>query len=117
MSAIGTLRPNGNRLEGQITTLQFSGPLFLEPNPRKRSDREPSHDAFTSNADGELVRIGAAWTKAVTAAGREGEEYLSITLDDPSFPAPLNIAAFKSEEPGVWNVTWRRRQARTGKAA
>lgn len=117
MASIGTLRPKGNHLEGQITTLQFSGSLTLEPNARKRSEREPSHDAYTTTNHGELVRIGAAWTKAVTAAGREGEEFLSITLDDPSFPAPLNIAAFKDQEPGTWNVTWRRRQARTGKAA
>jgi len=117
MPVIGTLRQEGKRLEGQINTLQFSGSLILEPNARKRSEREPSHDVFATNSDGELVRIGAAWTKAVTAAGREGEEFLSLTLDDPSFPAPLNVAAFKSEEPGTWNVTWRRRQARAGKAA
>src|SRR3546814_21128739 len=47
------------------------------------SDNEKSPDHRVS-ASG--VEFGAAWTKA---ARETGAEYLSLKLDDPSFPAPI----------------------------
>jgi uncharacterized protein (DUF736 family) len=58
------------------------------------------------------VRIGSVWKKTIKAQRRAGEEFLSLTVDEPSFPAPLNVAAFMTERPGIWDITWRRRQDR-----
>lgn len=107
----------GEWLQGDIVTLALSVRLILYPNREKRSERDPDYLAFTVNLDGQEARIGAAWLKRVQAKGREGEEFLSITLDDPSFPARLNIAAFKSKEPGTWTVDWRRRQDQARRAS
>jgi len=50
--------------------------------------------------------LGAAW-KAKTS-GDEPREYLSVVLDDPSFPEPIRAALF--EEDGVGFLVWSRRE-------
>jgi uncharacterized protein (DUF736 family) len=67
------------------------------------------------NPVGNPVRIGAAWEKTIKRGERVGEEFLSLTLDDPSLPNSLNVAAFKSNtDDDVWEITFRRRQAGAG---
>lgn len=117
MSTIGTLHRKRDGFEGQLSTMQFAASVVLLPNRRKQGENDPDFEVFAINPNGELIRVGAAWKKAMKAPGREGNEFLSITLDDPSFPAPLNVAAFESEEPDRFNISWRRRQSRPGNAA
>ena len=51
----------------------------------------PSHD------------IGAAWKKTSEA----GREYLSVTLDDPSLPAPIYARLIEGEN-GTHDLIWSR---------
>jgi uncharacterized protein (DUF736 family) len=52
------------------------------------------------------VEFGAAWKKT----SGEGREYLSVKLDDPSFPAPIYATLIESDEPGTYSLIWSRRQ-------
>jgi uncharacterized protein (DUF736 family) len=82
--------------------------LELHPNEEKRGEGAPDFIAY-ADAGGDLVAIGGAWKKEVQAAGpNRGNKFLSITLDDPSFPAPLNCAAFPGDEGLPWSVVWNR---------
>jgi uncharacterized protein (DUF736 family) len=48
----------------------------------------------------------------MTSPDKFGQTFLSITLDDPSFPQPLNVSAFKQPNSDEYAITWRRRQDR-----
>ena len=114
MSKIGTLKPTGpgdfwSDLRGQVRTLSFKGDIRIEeirdqsPNPDA-----PSHRVFMRDADGEPMELGSGWSRTLNRGPNTGDTFLSVTLDDPSFPHPLNFAVFKEGEHAV--ATWRRRQ-------
>ena len=48
------------------------------------------------------AEIGAAWSKR----SEEGRDYLSLKLDDPSFPAPIYANLFKGETD--YTLVWSR---------
>jgi uncharacterized protein (DUF736 family) len=50
----------------------------------------------------EGAEVGAAWKKT----GEKGE-YLSVTLDTPTFSAPVYVAVFKTAD-GAYAVLWKR---------
>src|SRR3546814_2448606 len=50
--------------------------------PCERANEKAPDHRFSASG----VEFGAAWTKA---ARETGAEYLSLKLDDPSFPAPM----------------------------
>lgn len=47
--------------------------------------------------------IGAAWKKTSEA----GRDYLSVTLDDPTFPAPVYTRLIEGED-GTHDLIWSR---------
>ena len=51
------------------------------------------------------IEIGAAWAKR----SNEGRTYLSVKLDDPSFPAPIYASLVKGEGDDSFNLIWSRR--------
>lgn len=116
MSTIGMLRPTTpgkfDEFVGQILTLDLDLSIRLVANEPGGSDQAPSHLILSKNNVGREIQIGSAWTKTIQSAQRYGEQFLSLTLDDPSFGQPLNVAAFKVDGRDFWDVTWRRRQDR-----
>lgn len=48
--------------------------------------------------------FGAAWKKT----SREGRDYLSVKLDDPSFPAPIYASLVKADTAGEYALIWSR---------
>ena len=106
---IGTLKPvsvgTHEELHGEIKTLQMQLKVRFIPDRYKSSDNAPD---YIICAQGD-VQIGAAWKKQKQQIGDIDLEFLSITIDDPSLPNALNVAAFKNKE-GGWDITWRRRQ-------
>ena len=52
------------------------------------------------------VEFGAAWRKT----SGEGRDYLSVKLDDPSFPAPIYATLVEGEQAGSYTMIWSRRQ-------
>jgi len=51
------------------------------------------------------LRLGAAWP--AKGSGENGREYLSVKLDDPSFPEPIYAALFDDDEDGA-QLAWNR---------
>jgi len=49
------------------------------------------------------TQLGAAWKAQTT--GEEPREFISVVLDDPSFPTPIRAALFENEDAAylVWN--------------
>ena len=77
----------------------------FSPNPNL-----PNYYIFALDIYGKEVKVGAAWLKAPNNPQSKISEFLSIMIDDPTLPAPLNATAFPKGD-GFWSVTWRRRQA------
>ena len=48
--------------------------------------------------------IGAAWKKT----SREGRDYISVTLDDPSFSAAIYATLSETETAGEYALIWSR---------
>jgi uncharacterized protein (DUF736 family) len=114
MSKIGNLKTvmNGSKeeLHGEVSTLQMQLKIKLLPNAGKTSENAPDYIVAANGYSGVDIPIGGAWKKTKSKIGGNDFEFLSITIDDPSLPNPLNVAAFKNNE-GGWDITWRRRQS------
>ncbi len=90
---IGTFTPSKEGYIGKLVTLTTKQSVKFEPSGRSGVD-------YLVTADG--VEVGAAWKKT----GREsGKAYLSVKLDSPFLPAPLNCALTQQDDAYilVWN--------------
>ena len=67
---------------------------------RSSSDKAPDYRIFQGS-----VEFGAAWKKT----SNEGRAYLSVKLDDPSFPAPIYATLVEGEDAGSYSLIWSRR--------
>lgn len=117
-NTIGNLKPvktsRGEELHGAMTTLHNHLTLCLVPNAQKTSDLAPDYKVYAIGSMGQETEIGAAWLKIKKKIGDVEFTFLSLTIDDPSFPDKLNITAFKNNQ-GSWDIVWKR--YRPGQAA
>ena len=102
MATIGTFMKSGDSFTGAVKTLSISAKTTIKP-ADKASDKAPDYRIFANQ-----VEFGAAWKKT----SGEGREYLSVKLDDPSFPAPIYATLIEGEEAGNFNLIWSRRKRR-----
>jgi uncharacterized protein (DUF736 family) len=113
MTTIGQLTEyqynNERCFTGYISTLDIDVQLRLKPTGNTSPDA-PAYEVFALGNKQQEIKIGAAWLKQPNKPDSKISEFLSLTLDDPSFPHPLNVAAFPKEK-GEWEISWRRRQA------
>ena len=90
---IGTFTKTKKGYSGEIVTLTHRGKVEFEPLARGAD--------FQVTLDG--AEVGAAWKKT----GREsGKSYLSVKLDSPFLPAPVNCALTTREDDShilVWS--------------
>ena len=93
MATIGTFASTGNGFSGSIKTLNLNVRI---DNP---SDKGPHFRIFSGN-----VELGAAWQKV----SAEGRDYLSVKLDDPSFPAPIYATLIEVEGEEGLQLIWSR---------
>jgi uncharacterized protein (DUF736 family) len=114
-SATLKLDPKTKTLAGTFLSASRDFKFVLEPNGQGAAGtKEPTHTAFLVRPDGQLVESGAAWTKTLKDGAHSGATFYSITMDDESWAAPLNFAAFPCVDqnnrvvPGEFSVTWRR---------
>lgn len=102
MATIGTFIKDREGFSGSIQTLTFKAKITIEP-ATKKNDTSPDFrvlhhtDAFTSD-------IGGAWKKN----SRRNAEYLSLSIDDPSFPAPINCRLVKTGAEQGCTLFWDR---------
>lgn len=99
MSTIGNFTASGNGYTGTVRTLTLNVKVRIVPND-KGSENAPDYRIVAGNG----LEIGAAWKKLSKAAERP---YLSVTLDDPSFPATIYARLVEGED-GAHNLIWTR---------
>ncbi len=102
MAVIGEFKTNGNGIVGNVRTLTVRFQARL--NPIERVSRDAPDFRVTANG----AEVGAGW-KAVSD---DGEEYISIKLDDPSFVAPISAALWPGEKDGEYALIWNRPRRR-----
>jgi uncharacterized protein (DUF736 family) len=104
MATIGTFTKQENGgFKGQIHTLTLTAGTVFEP-VEKRSDKSPDFRIFSANAE-----IGAAWE---THSNTSGSTYLSVKLDDPSFPAAISCRLVKASAEREYSLLWDRNRRR-----
>ncbi|RWO24858.1 MAG: DUF736 domain-containing protein [Mesorhizobium sp.] len=103
MATIGsfTKGENGSGFIGSVKTLTLNVKAKFVP-AEGESERGPDYRIIA----GPSVEFGAAWKKTARETGRE---YLSVKLDDPSFPAPIYASLIEAEDGGEHNLIWSRR--------
>ncbi|WP_295194266.1 DUF736 domain-containing protein [uncultured Brevundimonas sp.] len=100
MTTIGTFHKSGDDYLGEVITLSVQAKnVRISPDTPANVETGPTHRIFVGRAE-----IGAAWTRR----SAEGREYLSITLDDPSFSAPINANLVETKT--GFSLIWSRRQ-------
>ena len=116
MSSIGKLKKSndadGEFLIGSIQTLEIDLAIRLYATGEPADSRSPSYRVFAQRKNGSEVEIGAAWLKTMTSPEKFGEEFLSISIEDPSLPK-LNVAAFKDADGSTYTISFRSRQAKS----
>ena len=100
MATIGSFTKSGDSFSGTVKTLSISAKLTIRP-ADKASDKAPDYRIYASNT----VELGAAWKKT----SGEGRDYLSVKLDDPSFPSPIYATLIEGDEAGSYSLIWSRR--------
>lgn len=99
MAIIGTFTTQDNRFVGKLETLTLSQPIQIRP-VEKDSDKAPDYRVYAGETE---FDIGAAWKKT----SRDGRDYLSAKIDDPSFPAPI-YASLTEADDGKHQLIWSR---------
>ena len=98
MATIGTFnKTEDGSYAGSIKTLSLNvKSAQLRPND-KADEKAPDFRIFAGQTE-----FGAAWKKT----SRENREYLSVKLDDPSFPQPI-FASLVDADDG-YSLIWSR---------
>ena len=99
MATIGTFTSTENGFTGSIRTLALNVKARIAriENP---SDKGPQFRIFAGS-----VELGAAWQKRSSESDRD---YLSVKLDDPSFPAPIYATLAEVEGEDGLQLIWSR---------
>jgi uncharacterized protein (DUF736 family) len=99
MATIGTFTSTETGFTGSIRTLALNvkARIARVDNP---SDKGPHFRIYAGN-----VELGAAWQKRSNESDRD---YLSVKLDDPSFPAPIYAKLTEAEDEDGYQLIWSR---------
>ncbi len=85
---------------GSIKTLSLNVKSAQLRKADKDGEKSPDFRIFAGT-----VEFGAAWKKT----SRDNRDYLSVKLDDPSFPAPIYASLVDAED--GYSLIWSRRTA------
>lgn len=106
MAKLGFLKNSNGVLVGRIRTLKMVLDLTITKNAEKTGDTQPDYIAWAKGADGVNTEVGAGFEKKPRNGGHA---FISLTIDDMSFPMPLNVTAFQIDNTGdIFEVVWRR---------
>jgi uncharacterized protein (DUF736 family) len=84
-----------------VKTLTLNVKARIAP-VEKTNDKAPDFRIYAGRTE-----FGAAWRKT----SNEGREYLSVKLDDPSFPSPIYASLVELEGEDGLSLIWSRRNA------
>ena len=88
MANIGTFTADKDGFTGTLRTLTLNVKVKLVSNDKGNSENAPDFRLQVAGYD-----IGTAWKKT----SETGRYYLSVTLDDPSFPATVYARLIESK--------------------
>lgn len=109
MPQIGTFTKTKTGFSGSIRTVALDIELTIRPAEKSDAENAPDYRIFAA----EDLEVGAAWSRSGEKAG----DYLSTSIDDPTFTQPLRAALFQSEtDAKVWNLMWSRPSKRDDKS-
>jgi uncharacterized protein (DUF736 family) len=99
MAIIGTFTKSGDDFTGVVRTpaLNVKAKITLA---QKENDKAPDYRIFSGQTE-----FGAGWQKTSGA----GRQYLSVKLDDPTFPAPIYASLVAIEGRDGYSLIWSRR--------
>ncbi|HTV87575.1 MAG TPA: DUF736 domain-containing protein [Stellaceae bacterium] len=92
-----------DRYTGELATLT-AGPRKLVFQPSEATAEKAPHYRVIGDSKAGDIELGAAWK----SRSREGVDYLSVKLDDPALPAPVNCALMASTEGEGFILVWSR---------
>ena len=99
MATIGTFTANAKgEFTGTIKTLTINAKTLFRP-VAKDNDKSPDFRVHVAD-----LEIGAAWKKT----SREGRDYVSVKLDDPSFVGPVYATLTETDTAGDYALIWSR---------
>lgn len=98
MANIGTFTAQDNGYAGTVRTLTLNVKVKIVATD-KESAKAPDFRILAGNFE-----IGAAWKKVANSTDRP---YLSVTLDDPSFPTTIYARLIEGEA-GQFDLIWSR---------
>ena len=107
MANIGTFKKSGDtNYTGEIVTMSLQKKnVAIVAEEASENENAPSHRVFVAKAE-----IGACWQKT----SKEGRDYLSVKLDDPSFTAPIFANLFDDDDGKSHNLIWSRARRTNG---
>ena len=100
MATIGTFTKTDSGYTGSVKTLTLNVKAKFVP-AEGENERGPDFRIFAG-----ATEFGAAWKKTARETQRE---YLSVKLDDPSFPAPIYASLVEADDGEGQNLIWSRR--------
>ncbi|AMS45395.1 DUF736 domain-containing protein [Aminobacter aminovorans] len=100
MATIGTFTSTGNGFTGVIKTLNLNVKARIA-----RAERTSEKGPDFRILDSRNTEFGAAWQKTSKETERD---YLSVKLDDPSFPAPIYATLIEVEGEEGMQLIWSR---------
>jgi uncharacterized protein (DUF736 family) len=103
MAIIGTFTKSsdGSTFVGTVKTVALNVKAKMA-SAEKDNDKAPDYRIYAG-----ATELGAAWRKTSNA----GREYLSVKLDDPTFPAPIFASLVAVEGKEEFVLIWSRRSA------
>ncbi|WP_352908494.1 DUF736 family protein [Mesorhizobium sp. M0923] len=107
MPQIGTFTRNDDGFFGNLSTLTIEAKIAILPAEKSKTENAPDHLVYC-----EGMAVGAAWDHTGDKAG----DYVSVSIDDPSFTQPIRAKLFQSDaENSIWSLHWNRSSKRDGR--
>ena len=102
MTTIGTFNKSGEDFQGEINTLGIrAAKVRIVKEETRATDASPHYRVMAGRAE-----IGAGWCKC----DKNGDAYVSVKVDDPSFGVPLYANLFDDKD-GAHSLVWNRPRA------
>lgn len=90
MSTIGTFSKSENGFDGTLNTLAVKTPVSITRVETKRGEKSPDYRIYAGQTE-----IGVAWD---AKSQSNGNPYLAVRIDDPSFPNAIRARLVMSED-------------------
>lgn len=105
MRRIGVFELIDGEYVGHIATLHFKCKATIKDNPYRKGLSDPEYVVVHSDAEVFFHDIGYAWDKKTE---ENGQSYILVQLDDPSFHKTITCVLIKSGQKNIYNLYWDR---------